>query len=421
MTNRSVAPLLKPIKHIHLPEIKQTHLSNGIPIFEINTGTQDVIKIEIVFKAGRYYERKKLLGRATVSQLKEATKQFSGGTIADQMDYYGCSLSMPFNLDTSSLVLYGMKKHLSAVLPMIRSILLEPLFPESDLRDYINRRKKSLQVELSKNDVVAYRTVTEKIFGAHHPYGYNSFSEDYEALRREDLYSHFDHCFNVNNCTIIISGKTEDVKEMLDPLLSDMSKGSPVAAQPVAIEPQKPQRIQLSTQNHFQTAIRLGCPLFDRKHPDYVGFYVLNTILGGYFGSRLMANIREEKGYSYNIYSAVDPMKYGGYFYVGAEVGNEFVEKTLQEIYKEMDLLKRKLVGETELRMVKNYLSGIFLTMADGPFNVSELVKTMVTEDLGLGFYGQMIEGIQSITPQDLKQLANLYFDPAAMWEVIVA
>ncbi len=180
-----------------------------------------------------------------------------------------------------------------------------------------------------------------------------------------------------------------------------------------------PQRMRIPHPDVVQTAIRIGCPMFSRSHPDYSGMYVLNTILGGYFGSRLMTNIREEKGYTYNIYSSHDSMRYGGYFCVASEVGNEFVEKTLHEIFFEMERLANDLVPTDELEMVRNYLLGALLTNLDGPFNISEVIKTFVLEDLPVSAFEDMVEVVKNIRPETLRTLAQKYFPKEKMWEVI--
>ena len=420
MMNRTVAPPLKTIKHIPLPEIIQRRLSNDISVYEINTGTQEVIKIEFIFFAGRYFEQEKVQGIVTSGLLKEGTKHYSGEAIAENLDYFGCTLSTPYNLDTSGIVVYVLKKHLVKVLPIIRDILLNPVFPEEELKTFILRKKNRLKVDLSKCDVVSYRTITEKIFGSSHPYGYNSVPEDYGQIKRPSLIEHHKRCFNAANGFILLSGKTDGVFELLDDALQNLPRGMKVPPSEQSTVLETPKKLTLDVGQGYQTSIRVGCQLFNRRHPDYGKFYVLNTIFGGYFGSRLMANIREDKGYSYNIFSAVDPMKFGGYFYIGAEISNEFVEDTLSEIYKEMDRIKTELVPEKELNMVKNYLSGIFLTMADGPFNVSDIIKTMVQDELPFSFYNDMIQQIHEITAVEIRALAEQYLQKEKMWEVIV-
>jgi predicted Zn-dependent peptidase len=169
-----------------------------------------------------------------------------------------------------------------------------------------------------------------------------------------------------------------------------------------------------------QTAIRIGRRLFSRHHPDYAGFFVLNTILGGYFGSRLMTNIREDKGYTYNIYSSLDVMRHDGAFYIGTEVGNEFVGDTLKQIRLELRSLIENPVSEEELTMVRNYLMGNFLSMVDGPFNVGEVVRTMVGDELPFSFFSELVESVNTIKAETLQRLAEQYLQPEDQWEVVV-
>lgn len=421
MPNRKRAPRIKDIGKLRLPPVGVHQLDNGIPLYEINMGTQEVLKLEIAFLAGRPYEHKRLAGRATASQLKEGTRQFTSSQIAEQIDFFGSTLSFPFHLDTSNLIYYSLSKHFGKAMPIIEDVLAAPSFPEKELQLFIQRNQRELEVELTKNDVVAYRQVTESFFGAQHPYGYNSMPETYADLRRDDLQAHFERLYNSSNCAVFISGKTTpDVLAMLNESLCRAIRPGQ-APQPVfPPTPEQAGHLKIPLPNTVQTAIRIGRRLFSRHHPDYYGMYVLNTILGGYFSSRLMANIREEKGYTYNIYSMLDAMHHDGCFYIGTEVGNEFVEDTLKQIYLEIHKLQEELVEEEELSMVRNYLMGNFLTMLDGPFSVSEVVRTQVVEGLPLDYYEGLVDKVRAITAEEIQHLAQKYLRQEDLWEVIV-
>ena len=420
MLNRTSPPPIRDVANLRLPDIQQHTLDNGMTLYEIRMGTQEVIKLEIVYQAGRPYEKKQLAARATSSLLREGTRSFSAAQIAEQADFYGCSLSFPFSLDTSNIILYSLNKHFGKVMPLLEEILSAPSFPETELNAFIKRNQRRLEVDLSKNDILAYREITAHIFGATHPYGYNSFPETYRALKRDDLLDHFNTLYNSSNCVAFISGRSspEIIAMVNDRLSRAIPRGQ--AAQ-VALQPSQaaPQAIKINRPDTVQAAIRIGRRLFNRQHDDFLGMYVLNTILGGYFGSRLMGNIREEKGYTYNIYSMLDPMQFDGCFYVGTEVGNEFVEDTLRQIYLEMAQLQQEPVDAEELAMVRNYLMGNFLTMLDGPFNVSEVVRTLVTEGLPLSFFLFMSGAVRHITADELQQLAQRYLRREDMWEVV--
>jgi predicted Zn-dependent peptidase len=220
---------------------------------------------------------------------------------------------------------------------------------------------------------------------------------------------------------ILSGGATDAIVRLIDQTICQpMHQGK--AHAPAWPEVQAPAsgRFQQALEPSVQTAIRLGCRAPTRHHTDYPGLFVLNTILGGYFGSRLMANIREEKGYTYNIYSSLDSMRFDAYLYIGTEVGHEHVEATRREIRYELETLRKKPISGEELQMVKNYIMGSFLTLLDGPFQTADLIKGLLMEDVPLAAFSQWVEGIGNTTPGSLQKLAGTYLDPDRMWEVII-
>lgn len=418
---RTKMPDVKGVGKLQVPKPYLWHLSNGTPVYEINMGTQDIVKLELVFLAGRPFEEKQLVARATLPMLREGTENLSSAKIAEILDFYGGTLSNPINLDTGNLLLYSLRKHFHSLLPLFAEVVSAPVFPQAELDTFILRNQQRLQVDLTKNDIVSFRKFTEMLYPDGHAYGYNSLPETYAKLTREDLISHFQKNYTAENCVIFLSGKIDDeVRKLLDTHLgSNMLRGE---KREVNLAPPNhhPEQVRIPHPDVVQTAIRIGCPMFTRHHEDYSGMYVLNTILGGYFGSRLMANIREDKGYTYNIYSSHDAMRYGGYFCVASEVGNEFVEDTVRQIYLEMEKLQNDLVPENELEMVRNYLLGTLLTNLDGPFNIIEVIKTYALEGMGIETFEAMADKVKNISSEELRTLAQRYLPKEKMWEVIV-
>ena len=421
MLDRKIPPAIKRIKSLHLPLPQQMVLSNGIPVYITNMGTQDVVKMQIIFDAGRPFEAKQLVARTTSRLLREGTSNYSSAEIADRIDFYGATLSSSTNLDNANIIFYSLTKHYSTLIPLVAEMLIEPIFPKNELDIFKENSKRRLQVDLTKNDIIAYRKVTEYIFGSEHPYGYNSVENAYDLLERTDLLHHFQKNYHAQSCRIFISGKIDDsILQLLDQYLGQIPKGKKVALPSFPNSTKAPEKIHFPLPDSLQTAIRIGQRIMGRKHPDYVGFTILNTIFGGYFGSRLMMNIREEKGYTYNIYSAQDAMLYDACFYIAAEVGNESVDAAIEEIYKEMKHLKQELIPKQELEMVKNYLLGNMLHMIDGPFHVSDVIKTLVLENMPFDSFNQLVHTINHITAAELRALAQKYLNADDMWEVTV-
>jgi zinc protease len=421
MPNRSRAPKIKTITDIPMPEVQELRLDNGIPVYVVAMGTQEVLKVEVIFKGGRPYEHKKLASRATSALLREGTQNYNSAELAEKLDYFGSSLAIPYHTDTASLTLLSLNKHFNQVLPLLGEVIKTPSFPEQELQAFIQRSVQHLQVDLSKNDVVAYRQITEQFFGPEHPYGYNSTAETYTQLTRDDLLQHHRSLFTKDNCVIIISGKvTPEVLEQLNEQLGHGIPGGVIPEPKLILQEAPPQQLLISKPDSLQSAIRIGFRTFNRHHPDFFDLSILNVILGGYFGSRLMTNIREEKGYTYNIYSTLDAMQFDGCFYIGTEVGNEFVADTRTQIYLEMDRLREELVDEDELEMMRNYILGNYLTMIDGPFNVAELVRLLVTENLPFTELQDSVDLTLAVTPESIQAMAQKYLIPEKMSEVIV-
>ena len=420
--NRKIAPPIYEVTSLTLPSPSISHLDNGIPVYETRLGTQDIMKIEIVFHAGRPQEHKRLVSRATSRQLREGTKSYTSAQLAEEIDFYAGTVQTPISLDTGSIVLFCMTKHFPKLIPILAEMVQEPTFPEKELHTFAENNIQSLTVDLSKNDVLAYRKITELIYGENHPYGYNSVPDNYRELTPDDLKKHHAELYTSDNCLIFLSGKTDDsILKLLNQYFGQKKTISIKNNTPLSIPHEKPQKIKLKNEDTLQSSIRIGRRMGSRhNNPDYNGFTVLNTILGGYFGSRLMTNIREKKGYTYNIYSSVDMMHHDGYFYISSEVSNRFVKKAVTEIYRELEILQNDLVKPEELKMVQNYLLGNMLNMIDGPFSVSDVVRTLITEGASLDNFTDLVETIKNITPEGLRGLAQKYLKREDMFEVIV-
>lgn len=392
-----------------------------MPAYTIDMGTQDIVRIEVVFWAGRPYEKAPLVARATAALLKEGTRQRSGAILAEQLDFYGAGISAPFQLDTANLVLYSLNKHLPEVLPLFFEVIGQPAFPEEEVRAYCRRKAQSLQEDLSKNDVVAYREITEYIYGATHPYGYNSIPETYQLLQRDQLLDHHHRYFSANNAFVMLSGKVStETEALVNQYLGQLPAGPKVAQPQLEVSDVPARKVRIRRSQATQSAIRMGRRLFDRSHPDAHGVFVLANLLGGYFGSRLMSNIREDKGYTYHIGASYDPLRFDGAIFIDTEVSPEQVNATLREIHLEMKRLREELVSDEELTMLRNYLMGTLLTMVDGPFNWGETVRTLLIEELPVTTLADLVQSVQGITAADLQQLAQTYLQPDDWWTVVV-
>lgn len=416
------APKIHPITQLPKLRYEQYTLANGVPVYEVRSGTLEVIKLELVFKAGRWYEQHKLQARATALMLREGTASFNSKQISELTDFYGATFRIDEGFDTVSISIYCLKKHLGQLLPLLGELLSAPQFPQQELVDFSKRSRQRLLVDLEKNDTLAYRQFTELLYGPSHPYGYNSFPENYDLLPNIALKPHFDAHYHAGNCFVLLAGHIDDeIRQMVAQCLeTNLAKSKPALQPSHEVSCSAPSLYHTPRPDSQQAALRLGRPLFGRHHPDYHGMYVLNTLLGGYFGSRLMTNLREDNGFTYGIYSSLDTMLQGGYFMIGAEVGHEVKDAALTEIFKEVQQLRDEPADKEELEMVRNYLMGQFLTALDGPFNTSEVLKELHLHGFNHQHIEELAETVLNIQPQQLQHLAQQYLDPESFITVAV-
>jgi zinc protease len=424
-TNRAPkrpAPAIHPVRNLALPLPRVVRLDNDIRVYAMDFPGQEILKVEAVFEAGRPEETKHLVSRATARLVREGTRTRTGAEIAEHLDFYGGSLSIPTNLDSAVFSLFSLRKYAGELIPVFAEVLHEPVFPTDEIETYKRNSLQELLLDLDKEEVLAYRKITELIFGETHPYGYNSSPEDYAALTRDDLAAFFNRWYVPANCRLFVSGRVDDaVLELLNRHFGQTRKigGAPVGQLPLsAIE--APQTVHIKHPGSLQTAVKIGRRLFARNHPDYNGLFVLNTLLGGYFGSRLMMNVREKRGYTYNIYSTADAMLHDGCFYIATEVHKGKVNATVKQIFSEMKNLCDTPVPEAELDMVRNYLLGMLLNGLDGPLNISDVVRTLVVEGLSLAAFDELVHTIRAITPEQIQDLARRYLQPDDFWVVTV-
>ena len=427
MLNRRSAPLVHQVGHLQLPKPQVLRLDNGIPLYVLDFPGQEVLKVEVVFRAGRPQEEKRLAARATARLLREGTSKRLGAEIAEHFDFYGASVSVPTNLDTANFLLFSLSKYAAEVIPLFAELLREPSFPEGELETFRRTSTQELSVELEKVETLAYRKVTELIFGDHHPYGYNSVAADYTTIQREDLQYFFHKWYTPSNCQLFASGHVDTATMDLlnkhvgtprpETFLPETLVFPPVLP-PVPIG--KPSKLVIAHPGSLQSAIKIGRRAFGRNHPDFNGLFVLNTLLGGYFGSRLMANIREKKGFTYNIYSTLDAYVNDGCLYIACEVDPANAAATEKAIFAEMKKLRDKLVPPAELEMVRNYLLGMVLNGIDGPMNTSDVVRGIIVEELPWSSFSDMVDTIREITPEQVQALAQRYLQPADFWNVTV-
>jgi zinc protease len=423
MLDRATAPAFHAIEEIHIPHAKSDTLSNGIKVYHVNSGSQELVKIEFIFKAGMYYQPQVLVASSTNNLIETGSSKYTADQISEKIDYYGGFLELETGQDFASITLYTLNKYVNETIGIVEDILKTPTFPKDEFDIYINNKKQKHLVNSQKVSVLVRRRFNELLFGAKHPYGIDVKDEDFEKVNLNVINEFFSTHYNAANCSIFVSGKIPgNLMSTLDTLFGKekWGKTQTLITDPIyKLETTTQQKHLVAKDDAIQSAIRVGRVMFNKKHEDYFHFQVLNTILGGYFGSRLMANIREDKGYTYGIGSGLASLVNGGHFYISTEVGADVTQKALNEIYYELKVLREELVNEEELVTVKNYILGQFLRSVDGPFALADKYKGIWMYGLDYSYYDNYFHAVNNVTANQLRDIANKYLQEKDLIECV--
>jgi predicted Zn-dependent peptidase len=426
-TDRTIVPNIKlPVEfNVQLPPCDKYTLSNGVEVYAINMGGEDTLMLNWVFYSGNWYEKRKMSASATNYLLKNGTSRLTAFGVNEHFEYYGSYLNRNCYNETAELTLHCLNKHVNELVPVVAEIITDSVFAEEELAIYKQNAQQRLKVSLQKCEFVAGQLIDSYLFGENHPYGKYSRLEDYEALQREELLAFYRQYYQHGRCVIFAAGKLPaDLPDQLEqyfgklPLRSRLNKDEDVQHTTVRAT-QKKQQITIDPQG-VQAAIRIARPFPNRHHPDFQKAMVLNNVYGGFFGSRLMANIREEKGYTYGIYSyLMNHVQQSGWM-ISTEAGRDVSEAAVHEIYKEMKEIREDLIDDDELMVTRNYMIGTILGDLDGPFQVAARWKNLVLNDLDEAYFYQGIETIKKVTAEELQQIAEKYLRPEEFYELLV-
>lgn len=398
-------------------------LRNSVPVYMVSAGSQPVVKIDLMFKAGAWWQNKSLVASTVNAILNEGTIESNGEEIANRIDYYGSYLNTWSDRDNAFISLICLSKHIDSILPLLAEITRYPSFPERELNIYLQRLKQGYITEKTRVSSLAREKFALALFGGSHPYGKNIRIQDFSNLTTEDLFNFHASYYNSNTCRIIVSGRYDEQKMAgkLDGLFggNDWKTGEFSATTKLRKNPSGEKRFIINSNRAVQSALRVGRELFNIHNPDYLGMMVLNSILGGHFGSRLMQNIREKKGYTYGIGSLLVSLRHSGFLTIVSEVGTGYGKAAIKEIYRELDKLRKKPVSKRELELTRSHMLGEMLRGFDGPFAWSESIRNLIEQDLDADYYTKLTNTIKEITPGDLQELAGKYLSPSDMYEVV--
>ncbi len=423
MLNRKVSPPIKDAVEfdLKLKPYQKYKLKNGVEVYTIDAGAEEVVMLECVYFAGNWFENKNLIAATTNFLLKNGTTTKNAFAINEHFEYYGSYLNRACQNETSTLTLHSLSKHLKELMPVVKELLTNSNFPEAELEIYKQNMKQRLHVNLKKSDFVAGRLIDAYVFGEHHPYGRYTRFEDFDSFHRDQVANFYKDYYLNGKFVVFVAGKLpSNLFDILNESLGDLAN-NPVKIEKIAAASAAEKKYRITNDSSgVQGAIRLASHFPNRHHPDFIKVQLLNILFGGFFGSRLMSNIREDKGYTYGIHSYLQSHRQQTAWMVSTEAGRDVCEATITEVYKEMERLRNEPVKREELLLVQNYMMGSILGDLDGPFHIINRWKTIILNDLPEDYFYQQINTIKNSKAEELQALANKYLVPENFYELVV-
>jgi len=423
MINRQLTPATSIITHLPFIVPERGRLGNGVPVYLVEGGTEDIVRVELLFLAGSYHQHKPLVTYSAANLLKAGTIGKTSREISEMLDFYGAHLQVDAQKDLVSVSVYVLKKYLEPVLGMVQEIVVGPSYPQNELDILLKNQKHQHIVNSSKVAYLARLYFGEQLFGPKHPYGYRLRKKDFDKISRGDLLAFHKQWIHPGNLNIIASGKLpENITSMLEKFFGNNQWARPGQEPPEPVYTAMTngtKKLLIQKDEALQSAIRMGKRTINRSHTHHQRLMIANALLGGFFGSRLMKNIRQDKGFTYGINSAVVSLVRDGYFFVGTQVGVEVCQAAIEQIYQEIRKLRTEPAGDEELMTLKNYLSGSFLRSFDGPFAQADRFKEILVFGISPDYYDNFLLELKNTTPESVMETAGKYLHEDGLIEVV--
>ena len=418
-------PGLAAERAVRWPKRTKAQLSNGLEVILAEAHSIPKFHGELFFRSGNAAaaHRGPGLAEMTATVVRTGTRKRASRQIEEDLRRIGADLSSGAGADTSAISFAGLSEFAEPLLGLVNELAREAAFPDAEFERERRQKLEEVKLERTQPGFVASARLRKVLFGAH-PYGEVSPSEEQvAAYKREDLQVIYREFYTPENGLLLLVGDF-DAAGMLKTIEKVFGAWTGKKPEPTAAAaPANPRgrRVYLvHLPGAVQTQIVAGCHAITRKHPDWVKLGLTNSLYGGAFNSRLVMNIREDKGYTYSPRSGVHALRQHGYFSVSAAVRNDVVAASLTEMFYEMDKLRSVPVPVPELADAQNYLSGVFsmgLATQDG---LLSQLSTVALNELPDDYLETYRPKVRALKPEDLLATARKYLDSANMQVVVV-
>lgn len=421
MIDRTSAPQTSLPAQLNLPPQEDFTTPKGIKLYSINALDSGVVRLTLVFQAGSRMQTLPYEALTAVAMLSEGTSSLDAAQIAERFDFYGIYYDTSVDRDFATITIACVSEFLDEALRLLGDMLSHPTFPERQIEIYTSKKRESMLLDSKKPGYIARRAFTETLFGANHPYGRFATEDRILDLTQEDLRRFYTQFLTRENLFAVCSGQIDQTVLSSIQNFTDSLPEGPEIEKPLCPLPEdKASTVEITRPESVQCSIRMGCLMPEKSHSDYVALQLLTTVFGGYFSSRLMQNIREERGYTYDVYAQMVNLSCAAYMAIGCEVGAEHRDDTIQQIKIEMRRLQNELIPLDELSMARNTIQGELMRLLDGPFGIADIAIENIQSDSPSDYINIFLSQISALTPEDLQDVARKYYDPERLTLVVV-
>lgn len=421
----TAVPPLSAERPVTWPKRTKARLANGLEVVLAESHTIPKFHGELFLRSGNAAVSHRAPGLAEMAAtvLRTGTAQRTSRQLEEDLRRLGADLSSHAGADNSAIAFAGLSELAEPLLQLVNELAREASFPEPEFERERRQKLEEVKLDRTQPGFLAGERLRKVLFGAH-PYAQVSPTEQQvAAYKRDDLVSVYRDFYTPENALLLMVGDFDSAAMLgtIEKVFGNWSGKKPVVSP--SPEPAKPhgRRVHLvHVPGAVQAQIVAGCHAITRRHPDWIKLGLTNSLYGGAFNSRLVMNIREDKGYTYSPRSGVNPLRQYGYFSISAAVRNDVVAASLTEIFYELDKLRALPVPEPELADARNYVSGVFsLGLATQDGLLSQLA-TVALNELPEDYLETYRERVRALTPADLLSTARKYFDSANMQIVVV-
>ena len=422
------APVSKQILQVKLPRAFEARLPNGITVLIMEDHRFPLVTVQFEMNgAGAMYEPGNQPGLAstTAQLLIEGTKSKSGKQIAELVDSLGASIGASAGFGSGSTVLgaSGLSDNFEQWFAVATDVLLHPSFPAAELAQYKARAKPSLQQQRTQPNFLANQALSRALFGSYPAAVVSATPESIDALTPKMLQDWHKKRYTPQNTILAISGdvRPAELVPKLRRWLAPWKKSRGSVNFPPGPPPASKGRILLVDRpGSVQTTLLMGNLAIERGDPDYPAMVVLNEVLGAGAASRLFLNLREEKGYTYGVYSNVNARKYAGPWTAGGNLRTEVTDGAMTEFLRELSRIRDEPVPENELDAARRAVVARFALSLESPQQLIGYAITLKSYNFPADYWDRYPSQIAAITPEDLQRVAKKYIDPATMLVVAV-